>query len=163
VEEKIGAFDSSDVFNSHLEVGLRCLIILSASNKAISLDRLCIYDYLSLNTGDLGGPNSLHAAIPNRGVQLYIRREVIQKGIQLLLAKGLVKIQLRSSGIFYKVSNLARPFLAYMKSTYRKNLEFRVDWIIDKFGSLSDKKMNNYVQENVGYWGSEYIGAKLEN
>lgn len=68
------------IYNSPIEIAIRILMILNYSqNKKGSLEKLMILDHLSLNTFDVGGPVSLHAPVPNRGVQVYSRKQIMDK------------------------------------------------------------------------------------
>ena len=81
-----------ELFNSSIESALRCLIIIEKM-KPVSLEMLVIYDYLCLNTEDFGGPNSLHAPVPNRNVQILVRRKIIKDDLKILIAKELINVK----------------------------------------------------------------------
>ena len=68
-------------FNSYLETGVRSLIILVVAFPTLfDLQRLVEMDYLVVHSGDIGGPKSLHAALPLRVGELLIRRGLIENG-----------------------------------------------------------------------------------
>src|SRR4051794_18613760 len=78
-------------FNSPLETGVRALTILEAAfPNSCDLQRLVELDYLVVHSGDVGGPESLHAPLPLRAGELLVRRELIEKGLLLMMSRGLV-------------------------------------------------------------------------
>lgn len=147
------------VFNSPLEIALRLLLIISKTGKGgISLDRLVIYDYLTLNSGDVNGaPTSLHPALPNRSSQLLVKREIVKKSLQILSSKELLIVKFASNGIIYCPSKLSTPFVEYFESAYFSELSKRTDWIIENFKNKTTKNLDRYINSNLNNWGSEFI------
>src|SRR6187399_225235 len=93
------------VLNSPLEVALRTLITLSKLQNGADLQRLAIYDYLLLHSGDIeNGPASLHPATPIRTSELLVRRGLIDRGLALLECRGLIQRNYRDDGIAFTVS-----------------------------------------------------------
>lgn len=150
------------LFNSPLEVGLRTLIILSEVNDWCDLQRLTIYDYFLLHSSDIEqGPASLHPPSPFRSGELAVKREVIQKGLQLLLSKGLVESSFDEMGIRFKAMDVARPFLDYFDSPYAKSARGIATWIELTFQPMDDAELQSVVSERIGKWGSEFVGETL--
>jgi len=142
-------------FNSSIEVGLRSLLILKHAQSALSLERLITYDYLCLNTADINGPSSLHAPVPHRSVQLFVRRGIIQDGLKLLIAKGLVGVDYVADGIHYAATELTDPFLKHLDTSYRHEFEKRAEWVVAKFSSMSEEELRSYININLDKWGGE--------
>lgn len=147
---------NTELFNSDVEVGMRALLIINNIKGSIDLDRLLVYDYLCLHSYDFGGPKSLHPAIPNRNVELVIKRERLSKGLKLLIAKELIKVNLLKKGIYYSKNKLTSSFLGYVKSPYRYDYEIRSKWVIDNFSDLSDIKLKLFVEQKIGKWINEF-------
>lgn len=147
------------LFNSPLEIALRVLLILNlGKKKSFSLERLIIYDYLILNSGDIeDAPESLHPSLPNRSSQLLIKRELLQKALLILASKELILINYTKSGIQYAPSKLTEPFISYFDSQYFKELKERVIWIAESFKSKNDKSLEKYISVNIAKWGSEFL------
>lgn len=77
-------------FNTPLETGIRSLAILVAAHPVVcDLERLVEMDYLVVHSGDAGGPDSLHAPLPMRAGELLVRRGLIEKGLLLMMSRGL--------------------------------------------------------------------------
>jgi hypothetical protein len=149
---------TSRIFNTPLEIGLRVLVILNAERKnTMDVERLMYFDYLSLNTGDLGGATSLHAPVPNRGVQVYARKELIQKGLAILLSKELINVYTTLSGFMYSVSDNGKKFLEYFDSEYYKLLVSRATWVISNYSEMSNERLREFINQKLQDWGGEFI------
>jgi hypothetical protein len=147
------------VFNSPLEISLRVLLTLALiGNKGLSIERLVVYDYLILNSGDVeGGPASLHPALPNRSSQLLIKRELIKKSLRILSSKELISVKYSKKGILYSPSKLSVPFMNYFESEYFLELKSRIEWVIENFSSKTEKSIDKYISSNLTKWGSEFV------
>jgi hypothetical protein len=150
----MGEVRNQVIFNSPTESALRTLLIIDEV-KSLNIDKLIIFDYLCLNTEDFNGPSSIHAPVPNRNVQILIRREVIKDGLKILVAKELVKVKAQKTGIFYAKSPLTTLFLSHMTSAYKTRLHERVKWVTENFGEWSETKLKKFVKENIEHWSSE--------
>ena len=146
------------VFNSPLEIALRALITLTLNgNKGMSIERLIIYDYLILHSGDIeGGPVSLHPALPNRSSQLLVKRKLTNKSLQILSSKELLSIKFSKNGIIYCPSKLSLPFINYFESDYFQELKSRTIWVIESFGKKSERNLEKFISQNLTKWGSEF-------
>jgi len=150
---------NTKIFNTPIEISLRLLLIISTNGESgISLDRLLIYDYLILNSGDIeDAPASLHPALPSRSSQLLVKRELVQKALQILSSKELLKIKFSKKGILYCPTKLSLPFIKYFESEYFLELNIRVKWVVEKFNTKTNKQLDNYINSNLSKWGSEFI------
>jgi hypothetical protein len=150
------------LLNTPLEVGLRMLIILTETQGACDLQRLTIYDYMLLHSGDIdGGPESLHPPSPFRSGELLVKRSLIEKGLEILCSKGLVERSFCSGGIEFMATELAKPFLDYFESYYSKKARLTAGWIGSRFDGLDDNALQEFVNSRIGRWGTEFIGETL--
>ena len=146
------------IFNTPIEIGIRSLVILNEGEQdKVDIERLMYVDYLSLNTFDIGGPESLHAPIPNRGVQVYSKKEIIQKGLVLLLSKELVKLSATEDGFMYSITEAGRKFLEFFQTKYFQDLVSKVKWVNENFKEYSTTELKEYIDTNIQRWGSEFI------
>ena len=138
---------------------MRCLSIINHSEgeKGLDIERLMYLDYLCLNTKDIGGESSLHAPIPNRGVQIYSRKKLIMNGLKILASKELVEVNLSESGIYYKSNENTAKFLSYFESNYYKKLDSRTAWTVEKFKNSDNKALQRFIENNLHKWGSDLI------
>lgn len=149
------------IYNSVIEIGMRALVILSYSQTSSkSLDEIMILDHLALNTFDVGGPVSLHAPIPNRGVQVYSKRKILNKSIQLLLSKELITISATSNGFRYLINENGKNYLTYFESKYFHLLNQRVLWIMENFGQMDESQLKKVVNQNLAKWGEEFMSKE---
>jgi hypothetical protein len=109
--------DSTRLFNTPLEIGLRVLIMLAQTGRPMDTEKLMYVDFLSLNTYDIGGPESIHAPTPNRGVQVYSKKALMQKGLAVMLSKELISIEPTEKGFLYSATEAGRFFLTYFQTS----------------------------------------------
>lgn len=150
------------LFNTPHEIGLRILFIISKDlSYLFSIDRLINLDYLVLNTGDIKGPDSLHPPVPYRGVQLFIKREIMKLGIQIMLSKELIAIEFTTTGVRYKGCDILIPFIEKFTSEYANKLKIRSDYVINRFKDYSDDELSLFMKNNYNNWGNEFINEPL--
>jgi len=146
------------LFNTPLEVGFRALVILHQfPDQSLDLEQLMYFDYLSLNTNDVGGPASLSAPIPNRGVQVYARKDLLQKGLTILLSKELIEFVGNERGFNYSISSAGKKVLELFSTKYFQELDNRTAWVSEKFGKMSVSELRLYMGENISHWGGEFL------
>jgi hypothetical protein len=147
----------SRLFNTPLECGFRLVIILDAVSGEPDLQRLVSYDYLLVHSGDVeGGPASLHPAVPFRGTELLVKRELARQSLDYMFSRELLEKRMSSSGITYIGTSLTRAFVQLLNSGYAKELKVRAEWISRRFGSMSDEQRTAFMAGNVGRWGAEF-------
>lgn len=107
------------IFNSPEEVGARILFILSLCNKRMSSQRIMYYDYFILHLNDIDKTYaSLHPDNPNHSSEIAVRRDIINKGLTLMLSKGLLDVKYTKTGIYYQKSNITDSFLKLFSNGY---------------------------------------------
>lgn len=154
---------NTSVFNSPLEIGLRVLYLLNELQPGgCDLQRLVYYDYILVHSSDVpDGPKSIHPSIPHRATEILVKRELVKKGLTLMLSKQLVDSVFDSTGITYKATALTRPFLEYNKSEYAKSLKETSSWLVNKFKPYSDEKLSLFIKNNLDVWGGEFSKESL--
>lgn len=145
-------------FNTPLECGLRLLFTLNAAHEhSFDLQRLVSYDYLLVHSGDVaGGPTSLHPAVPFRGGELLVKRDLVRAGLNLMFARELLTKRFEVSGICYHSNDLTAPFLGLLASPYASALRSRAEWVVNHFARYTDDRLDNYMTKNLGRWGAEF-------
>lgn len=145
-------------FNTPIEAGLRLLFVLDeAKDQTFDLQRLVSYDYLLVHSGDVeGGPASLHPAVPFRGGELLVKRELVRAGLDAMFAKELLEKKFESTGVCYRATALTGAFLKLLVSIYASSLRARATWVVSRFASYTDDILEKYMTENVGRWGAEF-------
>ena len=145
-------------FNTPIESGLRLLFALDeAKGQSFDLQRLVSYDYLLVHSGDVeGGPASLHPAVPFRGSELLVKRELVRAGLDAMFAKELLEKKFEPTGIFYRATALTGAFLELLVSPYASSLRERANWVVSRFTPFTDEMLESYMTDNVGRWGAEF-------
>jgi len=137
----------TEPFNSALETGMRTLTILVASFPRMhDLGRLVQYDYLIVHSGDAEGPSSLHPPLPMRSGELLVRRGLVERGLHLLLGRGLARREFTDQGVFYQAEEEAGAFLANLREQYNLDLQERADWVAQTFDELDDGELDEVVK-----------------
>jgi len=146
------------IYNSSFEIAIRILLILkNLPLGQCSVHRLMILDHLALNTFDIGGPASLHAPVPFRGIQVFSRKELIQKSIELLISKDLLSVEPTGNGIEYKITIFGDKYLTFFESKYFNLLSERVSWVNQNFADMNDQELSRFLEKNLSKWGEEFI------
>lgn len=153
---------SAAPFNSPLETGVRSLSILEAAYPAsYDLQRLVELDYLVVHSGDAGGPDSLHAALPLRAGELLVRRELIEKGLLLMMSRGLVRRVARPEGIEYSAGEAAAPYLSALSAPYSLELRNRAHWAVRTFGEMTTERIRSITQAFFEKWTTQFQRGQL--
>lgn len=149
--------DRNRPFNSALETGLRSVSLLVAVYpRSFDLQRLVTFDHLVVHTGDVGGPTSLHAAVPMRTAELLVRRGLVERGLLLMVSKGLVIRHVDDSGIVFAAGDFAETFLSSLTSDYIRILVDRAAWVVREFGELPDADLKARVGEYFEQWIEQF-------
>jgi hypothetical protein len=144
-------------FNSPIETGMRALILLAHSYPAqLDLQRLLEYDYIMVHTGDVDGPPSIHPALPLRSGELLVRRQLIERGLMLMISRGLVSRHATPNGFFYQAEDDAGPFLDALDAEYLTDLKDRATWVVDRFHEMSDQEIRFMLTRVYDQWSREF-------
>lgn len=151
----------AEPFNSPLETGLRSLAILEAAfPNSYDLQRLVEMDYLVVHSADVGGPDSLHAPLPLRAGELLVRRQLIEKGLLLMMSKGLIERKAVVTGIEYSAGDTASPYLASLSAPYTIALRDRARWLVSNFEHFTTEEIRGLIRRFFERWSSEFEAVK---
>lgn len=138
------------VFNSSLEAGVRAIRFLNSYfPESMDFYGLMKIDFILVNSGDFSGPESLHPVTPNRKGEYFSRREKVRSGLDLMMKFGLVEVDYTNSGVAYKASEHASPYLELMKSNYSLSLSLISEWL------AKELKENGFEQFDIA------LGSKV--
>src|SRR5690349_8477372 len=145
--------DGVQTFNSPIETGVRALILLAASYPAqMDLQRILEFDYILVHTGDVDGPPSIHPALPLRSGELLVRRHLIERGLLLMMSRGLVTRHAADTGFMYQAEDDAGPFLDALTADYLTELKDRATWVVDRFSEMSNLEIRVMLSEVYDQW-----------
>lgn len=144
-------------FNSALETGIRSLAVLVAAYpEPFDLERLIEMDYLVVHSGDADGPESLHAPLPMRAGELLVRRDLIEKGLLLMMSRNLVQRVPAEDGFNYFAGEAAAPFLRSLTALYSQKLKERAFWAVDRFADVSTTDVRRITHRQFEDWSSQF-------
>lgn len=145
-------------FNSPIETGLRSLCVLTAGFPTpCSLQRLVIFDYLLVHSDDIpGGPPGLHPQTPHRSGEILVRRGLLQAGLLLYQSRGLIETVYTNEGVFFAGTEHSAAFLDALSASYVLGLRDRANWVVERFGPLTDSALDALVRDHIGQWGAEF-------
>ena len=148
----------SILFNSPLETGIRSLALLIAAYPiALDLQRLVEMDYLVVHSEDAGGPKSLHAPLPMRAGELLVRRGLIEKGLLLMMSRGLIQRHLSADGFNYQAEETAAPFFSSFTSGYSCLLMERAYWVTSTFKDIPTEEIRRTTHRLFEKWNSQFM------
>jgi len=147
----------TQVFNTPLECGVRSVFLLVATYPtALDVQRIVDFDYLAIHSADAGGDSSLHAALPLRSAELLVRRSLIQRGLLLMIARGLVERRCGDDGFTYVASEAAAAFVNSLDAPYLRELKDRTEWVAHRFGGKSEAELRAIMRAFFVHWASEF-------
>jgi hypothetical protein len=144
-------------FNSLLETGIRSLVILNTVfPKSLDLQRLVEYDYLTVHTGDAGGPESLHAPLPLRTGEILVRRRIIEEGLNLMMTRNLIIHFPANEGIRYQSTDATGAFLSGLSTPYITKMKERANWVTEQFSNFTDEQLLGMTQKLFDKWTTQF-------
>lgn len=144
-------------FNSPLETGIRSLGVLASSYPHnFDLQRLVVFDHLVVHTGDLGGPASLHPRLPLRSAELLVRRSIVERGLMLMISRGLIERVVDEHGFSYRASELAEAFLESLATDYMQALKERAEWVATTFCASSEDEIRQTMNTIFEQWVDQF-------
>jgi hypothetical protein len=151
------------LFTTPFEVGLRATFILAALAPSwCDIQRLVIYDYLLVHSGDVeGGPESIHPATPHRSGELLIKRDLMRDGLMLFVGRELLSLHIDEHGIAYSASDLTQLFLRYMVGAYAQKLREAAVWVVERFSDFDNSALEAFVSDRLDRWGGEFDSESL--
>lgn len=144
-------------FNGALEIGSRVVALLYAAHpESLDIQKIIRLDYLMIHSGDVDGPESLHTPVPHRSGELLIKHELIQRGIYLMMSRGLIKQVPEVDGFKYVAEENAGMFVSSFKSEYYTNLKKRAAWVMGKYSGHTVADLDIITKRFFGSWHLEF-------
>lgn len=153
----------SEVFNSPFELGMRMVYLLMCMYpRKADLQKLVYLDYATIYSADFQGPPSLHTPVPLRGGEYISRREVIEKGLQLMAIRGLINVELDSNGISYLLGENGPTLVNLVGGDYPRELVNRCEWVARELGDFSSVELDKLFHIRGMAWGAEFVGSDFD-
>lgn len=137
---------SDSLYNTKVELGLRCLFILKVLYPNVcSLDRLLYLDYLSLYIEDFNeNAINLHPKYPYQSIEVFDKRQVLKKSLLELAIKGLIDVE-SNQGLCYKGNGNTLWLVDSIHNTYSEHLTKNINLIIKEMIFKTDKELKNII------------------
>ena len=130
--------------NTPVELGTRTSLILTALEKKMSLDDLVLLDYALLYSGEFGGPENLHPALPNHIAEIGHRREYLPHSLTFFAKRGLISVHVEETGYYYSANSQTLNFVSCLKSSYYRKAWTRLNWLNDNYGRILETSFPKY-------------------
>ncbi|MFI6228516.1 ABC-three component system middle component 2 [Micromonospora echinospora] len=142
--------------NSPVEIGLRAVIILTATYpRTLDVDTLVLLDHSLVHSGDLGGPTSIHPDLPMRSGELGLKRAILEDGLRLMMRAGMVDLVMSTDGMAYRAADNAAAFVGVLESSYVTRLVEIAQWIAEEFAGDTRAGMRQRMRATLGRWVEE--------
>ena len=154
------------LFNTPVEIGLRCLFLLNVFQQAaLSTDKLIYFDYFLIHAGDISkAQKSIHPKYPFRSAEIVVKRELLMNALRLLTSKELAKVVFTQSGIQFEITDIGRKAIEYFESDYSSQIKFVSGWIFETYKDYTENQLSDVVNINIQKWGSEFTNeSKFRN
>lgn len=140
--------ETASVFNTYLEAGVRSIAILDACYPlTLDFEGLIKADYIIVNSGEFGGPKSIHPFTPNRIGELAARREIVRMGVNFMRKFGMLELDITKNGAYFRATGEAQPYLALMRSSYSKKLLSTATWLATELKSSQFRNFDLALSE----------------
>jgi hypothetical protein len=126
-------------FNGLTETAMRLLIILETNyGRSFDFQTLRLMDFFTVYSGDIDGPQSLHPTNSGRGGTYNVRKSLIPKAIDFLVAADL----LNNENALYSAKNQddGDPY----RSTYLQGIQSAAKWMN---GRIRDVGLKSFTAE----------------
>ncbi|MBA4806889.1 ABC-three component system middle component 2 [Brevundimonas sp.] len=151
--------DLPRLFNSPLEAGIRAVTILEALRPmTLDLADLVVLDHAVVHSGDLGGPHSLHPAVPGRKGELLVRRALVEESLILMRRFHMVLVCPSDEGLEYRASDEAAAYVELLESEYSVRLKTAAGWIAEEIALKGKAGFLGEVRMKLDTWTTAFIG-----
>lgn len=70
--------------------------------------------------------------------------------------RSVIETVYTNEGVFFAGTEHCAAFLDALSATYVSGLRERADWVVDRFGTMSDSALDAIVRDHIGQWGAEF-------
>ena len=122
-------------FNNAVETSLRIIVLLYRSYPSnLDMNKILYLDFLNVHYSDTDNIiEPIHPKSQNIDWEIFVRRDAIQEGLDLLFRKWLIEKLYLDEWVYYKISDHGVPFIDSLDSNYSGRLIENSKKIIDMF------------------------------
>ena len=162
-----------DLFNTPLEAGLRAVVLLDAfAPDAFDLTALSLLDYYAVNTGDLDiegvttsagadQPSSIHPPVASRRGEYFVRRRLIEEGLEIMERAFLLDRVANEHGLSYRARDVTAAMVDLMESEYNSQLRRAAHWLAHVAEVEGRDAFLQRLSSGVNRWSHEIDGEVL--
>jgi len=134
------------IFNSDVEIGLRCLFILKALYPNFcTLERILYLDYLSIYIEDYKlNSTNLHPKYPFQSIEVFEKIQVLKQSVLKLSFKGLIDVEIEN-GLQYRANGNTSWLIDNIQSNYSIQLVENIKLIIEDTKFKTDQELKNII------------------
>lgn len=85
-----------------------------------------------------------------------MRRELVERGLHLMMTRNLVDRLADNTGISYRAGEMAEVFLSTLTSEYMNLLQLRSQWVAETFGEMGDEEFRTLMRDNFDRWVEQF-------
>ena len=137
---------NDSLYNTDVEIGLRCLFILKELNPiSCSLERLLYLDYLSLYIEEINSEAAnLHPQYPLQSIEIIEKQQLLKKSILKFAYKGLVDV-VNDVDLSFQCNANTLWLLADIENEYSSHLTKNIKLAIQATLQKTDSEVKNMI------------------
>ena len=137
----------SRLFNTPFEMGLRMILLLSASPKnAFSVDRIVGLDFITSYAADFSLPyRNLHGDNHLKYGEIVSRRLLVQEAVKELVTRGVLNVTV-NRGYIFSISESGMKYARALKSEYAKTYKEIAKEVIKRYEDETDAGILTTIQ-----------------
>jgi len=82
--------------------------------------------------------------------------DLIERGLMLMISRGLVSRHATPNGFLYQAEDDAGPFLDSLTAEYLHDLQDRAVWVVERFSGMSDHDVRTMLSQVYDQWSREF-------
>ena len=135
------------LFNTPFEMGLRMILLLSASPKnAFSVDRIVGLDFITSYAADFSLPyGNLHGDNHLKYGEIVSRRLLVQEAVKDLVTRGVLNVTV-NRGYIFSISESGMKYARTLKSEYAKTYKEIAKEVIKRYEDETDAGILSTIQ-----------------
>ncbi|EXZ90024.1 hypothetical protein M068_1305 [Bacteroides fragilis str. J38-1] len=76
--------------------------------------------------------------------------------LEILLSRDLIKYAIKNDRLCYTLTEAGILFEEYLQNEYKQRLTIMMVEVVSLLKNKSDADIQEYVEQNIGKWGSEF-------
>lgn len=139
----------TQLFNSPFEMGLRIILLLSASSRQpCTVDRIVGLDFITCYAADFDLPYpNLHGMNNYKYGEIVSRRLLVQEAVKDLVTTGMINVNV-DRGYLFSASEVGKRYARKLKSDYASDYKEIAKAVVKKYKNNTDEGILATIQEH---------------